>query len=52
MKPPKLLLACSQFHKTCFGVIYAAIGILPKILTQVLLLGVYITAKNVFETDT
>jgi hypothetical protein len=31
---------CDQFHKTFFGVIYAAIGILPYVFTQVMPLGV------------
>jgi hypothetical protein len=30
---------CGQFHKTFFIIIYAAIGVLPYVLTEVTLLG-------------
>jgi hypothetical protein len=37
------LASCGQLHKTFFGVIYMAIGILPQVLTEVTPQGVKIT---------
>ncbi len=44
---------CGQFHKTCFGIIYAAIGVLPYVFDSgYAAKGVNYTEKKFFEIDT
>ncbi len=41
-----------QFHKTFFSIMYTAIGTLPSVLTQVIVMGAKITPKKFYEIGT